>query len=100
MAKLKIPQNYSQRIKQLRAQTALTQTRLAEIMGVTPAAVTTALTAGWALSAASSPFAATTMLVGNIARVSAWHIGLVWNGAYTALSALMLSAWVAFIASL
>ena len=72
----------------------------ASAMGVTPAAVTTALTAGWALSAASSPFAATTMLVGNIARVSAWHIGLVWNGAYTVLSALMLSAWVAFIASL
>lgn len=68
-------------------------------MGVTPAAVTTALTAGWALSGASSPFAATNLLLGNIARVSAWHVGMIWNGAYTALSALVLSAWVAFIAT-
>ncbi len=69
-------------------------------IGVTPAAITTALTAGWALSGASSPFAATNLLVGNIARVRASHVGIVWNGAYTVLSALVLSAWVAFIASL
>jgi len=70
----------------------------AAAMGITPAALVTALTAGWALSGASSPFTATTMLVGNIARVSAWRVGLSWNGAYTVLSALTLSAWVAYVA--
>lgn len=67
-------------------------------MGITPAALVTALTAGWALSGASSPFTATTMLVGKIAHVSAWRVGLAWNGAYTLLSALALSAWVAYVA--
>lgn len=70
----------------------------ASAMGVTPAAVTTALTAGWALSGASSPFTATTLLVGSIGRVSAVRVGLVWNGVYTVLSAVALSAWVVFVA--
>ncbi len=72
----------------------------ASAIGVTPAAITTALTAGWALSGASSPFTATTLLVGHIARLSAWHVGLKWNGAYTVVCALALSAWVALVASL
>lgn len=66
-------------------------------MGVSPAALVTALTAGWALSGASSPFTATTMLVGNIARVSAWRVGLKWNGAYSLVCAVALSLWVAFV---
>lgn len=67
-------------------------------IGVTPAAVIAALTAGWALSGASSPYTATTLLVGSIARVSPWRVGLGWNGVYTFICALALSAWVAIIA--
>lgn len=67
-------------------------------MGVTPAAVITALTAGWALSGASSPFTATTMLVGKIAHVSALHVGLKWNGFYTIACTVALSIWVAVVA--
>jgi len=72
----------------------------ASALGVTPAAVITALTAGWALSGASSPYTATTLLVGNIAGVSAWRVGLGWNGAYTLLCLLVISVWVAIVASI
>lgn len=63
-------------------------------MGVGPAAIITALTAGWALSSGSSPFTATTMLMGNMAGVSAWRAGAVWNGTFTVVCAVALSAWV------
>jgi superfamily II DNA or RNA helicase/transcriptional regulator with XRE-family HTH domain len=39
MAKSKVPPDAAQRIKQLRATAGITQTRLAELLGVTPAAV-------------------------------------------------------------
>jgi hypothetical protein len=70
----------------------------AHAMGVTPTAIIVALTAGWALSGASSPYTATTMLVGAMANVSAWHVGLKWNGGYFLLCALALSAWVLIMA--
>jgi hypothetical protein len=63
-------------------------------MGVTPTAINLALTSGWALGGASSPYTATTLLLGAIAKESAWRVGLVWNGLYTLLCALALSAWV------
>ena len=63
-------------------------------MGVTPTAVILALTAGWALSGASSPFTATTLMIGRMGGVSAWHVGLVWNGLYTLTAGLLLSLWV------
>jgi hypothetical protein len=66
----------------------------ASAMGVTPTAIILALTSGWALGGASSPYTATTLLLGAIAKVSAWRVGLVWNGLYTLLCALALSAWV------
>lgn len=71
----------------------------AAAMGVTPTAVITAITAGWALCGASSPFTATTMLVGKISHVSAVHVGLKWNGFYTLLCAIVLSVWVVIVAS-
>jgi hypothetical protein len=67
-------------------------------MGVTPTAIIVALTAGWALSGASSPYTATTMLVGAMANVSAWRVGLKWNGAYALLCGMALSAWVLIVA--
>jgi hypothetical protein len=70
----------------------------AAAMGVSPADVILAITGGWALSGASSPFTATTLMVGSLGFVSASHVGLRWNGAYTLLGAVMLSAWVALMA--
>lgn len=66
----------------------------AAVLGVTPAAIVTALTAGWMLSGVSSPFTATTLLTGNFAGVSASHVGLRWNGGFVLLCALVLSLWV------
>jgi hypothetical protein len=67
-------------------------------MGVTPPDVIVAITAGWALSGASSPYTATTLMVGALGEASAAHVGLRWNGAYTLLGAVLLSGWVALVA--
>ncbi|OWU80309.1 membrane protein [Loktanella sp. 22II-4b] len=66
----------------------------AEAMGVTPVAVFVAITAGWSLSGASSPFTATTLLIGSFAGISATRVGIQWNGIYTLTCAVALSAWV------
>ena len=63
-------------------------------LGISPTAIVTALTAGWILSGVSSPFTATTLLVGNFGGVSSTHVGQRWNGLYTILCATILSAWV------
>ncbi|TNF21361.1 MAG: hypothetical protein EP318_07215 [Rhodobacteraceae bacterium] len=63
-------------------------------LGVTPVALVVTLTAGWTLSGASSPFTATTLLIGSFAGVSARHVGLVWNGVYTLICGSVLTAWV------
>ena len=68
------------------------------VLGVDPQAVVVAITAGWALSGACSPFTATTLLIGSFGGVSAWHVGLRWNGGYTLLAGLALSVWVAVFA--
>lgn len=70
----------------------------AAAMGVSPADVIVAITGGWALSGASSPFTATTLMVGAIGGVSASHVGTRWNGSYTLLGAVLVSAWVTFLA--
>ena len=63
-------------------------------LGVQPTALVVALTAGWALSGASSPFTATTLLIGSFAGISALRVGLVWNGVYSLICGLVLSLWV------
>lgn len=63
-------------------------------LGVEPVALVVAITAGWALSGASSPFTATTLLIGSFAGISATRVGLVWNGAYTLICGVVLSVWV------
>lgn len=62
-------------------------------MGLTPESVVVALTGGWALSGASSPYTATTMLVAALGRVTAHHVGLRWNGGYTLAAGVVVSAW-------
>jgi hypothetical protein len=69
-------------------------------LGVTPTAIIVAITSGWALAGVTSPFTATTLLIGSFGRVSARHVGLRWNGAYALLMAVILSGWVALYASL
>lgn len=72
----------------------------AATLGTTPAAVVAAVTAGWILSGVSSPFTATTLLVGKFAGVSSFVVGLRWNGVYTLLCAVLLSLWVLSFAAL
>ena len=69
-----------------------------EVLGVTPEAIVLAITAGWALSGVTSPFTATTLLIGSFANVSARHVGWTWNRGYFLISATMLSAWVTLYA--
>jgi hypothetical protein len=69
-------------------------------LGISPNAIIVAITAGWALSGASSPFTATTLLVGALGRVNAPHVGWKWNGAYTLLGGTLLSLWVAILGGL
>ncbi|WP_230802510.1 hypothetical protein [Seohaeicola saemankumensis] len=69
-------------------------------LGVSSTALVVAITSGWALSGASSPFTATTLLIGSFAGISATRVGLVWNGAYTLICGLVLSVWVVAYANL
>jgi len=69
-------------------------------VGLDPADIVVALTSGWALSGASSPFTASSLVVGGFGSVSARHVGLVWNGAFTLVSGLALSAWMVLLAAL
>ena len=71
----------------------------AAVLGVSPTSLVVALTAGWVLSGVSSPFTATTMLVGNFAGISSAHVGQRWNGAYTVICAVILSIWVVVYSS-
>jgi len=71
----------------------------AAALGLDPNDYILAITAGWALSGASSPYTATTLLVGAFGDVTARHVGLIWNGAYTLLTGLALSGWVVLVAA-
>ena len=71
-----------------------------EALGLSPTAVVVALTSGWALSGVTSPFTATTLLIGGFGKVSAAHVGLVWNRGYALVTGIILSAWVLLIAQL
>jgi hypothetical protein len=63
-------------------------------LGVEPTALVVALTCGWSLSGITSPFTATTLIIGSFGKVSASHVGLVWNGLYAPLCAVALTVWV------
>ncbi len=72
----------------------------AATLGVDSTALVVALTSGWVMSGASSPFTATTLLIGSFAGISARRVGLVWNGVYTMICCSVLSLWVLFYAYL
>lgn len=72
----------------------------ASTIGLEPVDLMVAATAGWALSGASSPYTATTLLIGALGGVSAHHVGLRWNGAYTLVCGTLLSGWVLLVAAI
>lgn len=63
-------------------------------LGVEPTALVVALIAGWTISGASSPFTATTLLIGSFAGISAQRVGIVWNGLYSLICGCALTLWV------
>ena len=69
-------------------------------LGVRPEALAVALTCGWALSGATSPFTATTVLIGGMGDVTPRHVGLRWNGPYALLTGGILSGWVVLFSAL
>ncbi len=72
----------------------------AQALGVSPSAIIVAITSGWALGGVTSPFTATTLLIGGFGNVSARHVGLNWNGVYFLWIATILSVWVVIFAHL
>ncbi len=70
----------------------------AEALGVSPTAIVIAITAGWALGGVTSPFTATTLLIGSFGGVSARHVGLIWNRGYALATIIILSVWVVLFA--
>lgn len=64
------------------------------VLGIPPAVIVTAIGAGWALGGISSPFTATTLLVGSFGGVSAQHVGLRWNAGYIPVAGGLLTVWV------
>ncbi len=71
----------------------------ASAWGLEPSDLIVAITAGWALSGASSPYTASTLLVSTFANVPARYVGLHWNGLFVLLSGLALSGWVLVVAA-
>ncbi|MEF2070827.1 hypothetical protein [Consotaella aegiceratis] len=69
-------------------------------LGIPPNAAIVAITAGWSLSAVTSPFTATVLLIGRLGGVTPLRVGWGWNGSFIALAGVALSAWVILVASL
>lgn len=67
-------------------------------MGIPPTALVAAITGGWALSGATSPFTASVLIAAALARVSPREAGLGWNGLYTLVAGLFVSAWALLLA--
>ena len=64
-----------------------------EVMGIPPTALVIAITSGWALSGATSPFTASVMLAASLGGVSPLRAGLGWNGVYILVAGAMLTGW-------
>ena len=64
-----------------------------EVMGIPPTAMVVAITGGWALSGATSPFTASVMLAASLGGVSPLRAGLGWNGVYILAAGAALTLW-------
>jgi hypothetical protein len=66
--------------------------------GIPAVAIAVGITGGWALTGASSPFTATTVLVGRISGARPIAVGLQWNGVYTIIGGALISFYVTMLA--
>ncbi|MBM3604874.1 MAG: hypothetical protein FJX25_08985 [Alphaproteobacteria bacterium] len=64
-----------------------------EAMGIPPAALVVAITGGWALSGATSPFTASVLLAAALGNVSPQRAGIGWNGVYALAAGSALTLW-------
>ncbi|TJZ90262.1 hypothetical protein FA743_15970 [Paracoccus gahaiensis] len=64
-----------------------------ETMGIPPAALVVAITGGWALSGATSPFTASVLLAAALGNVSPQRAGIGWNGVYALVAGSALTLW-------
>ncbi|RFC63171.1 hypothetical protein DYI37_13440 [Fulvimarina endophytica] len=71
-----------------------------EVIGVSPVAVVCAITAGWSLAGITSPFTATTMLVGRLGHTTAFRVGAFWNRAFFLVAASALTVTALLIAEI
>ncbi|MDY8107959.1 hypothetical protein U0C82_02185 [Fulvimarina sp. 2208YS6-2-32] len=69
-------------------------------IGVSPIAIVCAITAGWALAGATSPFTATTMLIGRLGHTTAFRVGADWNRTFFLVAASALTVTALMIAGL
>ena len=69
-------------------------------MGIDPAILVCAITSGWAISGATSPFTASVLLIGAFGKVSPSHVGLRWNGPYALTCGAILSLWIMLLVAL
>lgn len=72
----------------------------AAALGTSPTAIVVAITSGWALSGITSPFTATTLLIGSFGGISAFQVGTRWNGVYFLVTSVLLTGWVLAFAAL
>ncbi|WP_218139858.1 hypothetical protein [Loktanella fryxellensis] len=63
-------------------------------MGIPPTAMVIAITSGWALSGATSPYTASVLLAAKLGGVSPLRAGLGWNGIYVLAAGGVLTLWV------
>lgn len=69
-----------------------------EALGVSPLAMAMALIAGWTLTAPTSPFTASVMIISRLGGVTPAVVAFRWNGLFVALSAVALALWVQVMA--
>lgn len=63
-------------------------------MGIDPVVLVAAITAGWAISGATSPFTASVLWAASLADVKARRLGLVWNGGFALAAGGVIALWV------
>ncbi len=71
-----------------------------ETLGVAPALMVFAITAGWSLSGVTSPYTASVLLVGAYGRVGPTRVGLCWNGPYALTCGAVVSLSLPLLAAL
>ncbi|MBY6048377.1 hypothetical protein [Vannielia litorea] len=69
-----------------------------EELGVSTISLVMALISGWTLTAPTSPFTASVMIISRLAGVSPQTVAFKWNGWFVSLTALALGIWVQILA--